>query len=198
MNFSLSGANIVILAENHNPTIVSKEWLVKNDILKEDVLNFAHIPVASMVETNNYNLVVDQENLQLAIKNINRENLDYLPKIITKYVDSLPETPYKAIGFNFIYEIQENDENLKDTFMINDAKLLDIFPENYLFGGIIKFPLEDFKVTLTIQSSESGNLIGNFNFHYPSGDINKIKEKLTEFIKILEKSEEILKRLLNV
>jgi hypothetical protein len=35
MAFSLTEANIVVLAKNHNPSIVYKEWLTQNKIIDE-------------------------------------------------------------------------------------------------------------------------------------------------------------------
>jgi len=69
-NFSLIGASIVVLAKNHNPSIISKDWLIQNKIIEEEILNFTHLPIVSIIETNNINLFVDPNKLQLTIKKL--------------------------------------------------------------------------------------------------------------------------------
>ena len=112
-NFSLIGASIVVLAENHNPSIVSKDWLTQNKIIEEEILNFTHLPVVSITETNNFNLFIDPNKLQLTIKKISSENLKALPQIISEYLGKLPETPYTAIGFNYSYRLETEGKKNK-------------------------------------------------------------------------------------
>jgi hypothetical protein len=197
MELDLIEANIVLLAEQHNISIVSKEWLAQNDILTEAVVNFAHLPVASVIETGNFNFFVDLNNLRISLKNINKKNLDNLPKIAVKYVEKLPETPYKAVGFNFIYSVKENHEKLKDILVINDEKLLNVISSDYLFGGIIKFDFENFKVTLTLQPKNVEDTVCDFNFHFPSSNPKEIIEILQKYLITNEEAENVIGGLMN-
>ena len=117
-NFSLSGANVVILAKNHNPSIVSKEWLVQKKIIEEPVVSFVHTPAFSVVEADNFRLVVDPDRLQISVKNFDPKNIENLPKITDNYVNQLPETPYTAIGFNYSYRVATEKRDLKDIFLL--------------------------------------------------------------------------------
>ena len=78
--FTLSGTNIVILARNYNPSIVSKEWLYEKNIVRETVTNFVHTPPLSVVETGHISFVLDDNRLQISLKSIITENIETLPK----------------------------------------------------------------------------------------------------------------------
>ena len=105
MEISLRVANIVILANTHNPSIISKEWLKEREVIEEAVVNFTHTPVFSIVETNNFLFIVNPDRLEISIKSTTTENMENLPRIVKKYINRLPETPYTAIGFNYIYHV---------------------------------------------------------------------------------------------
>ena len=197
MAFSLVEANIVVLAKNHNPSIVSKEWLTQNKIIDEQILNFTHLPVVSVIETNNFNLTVDQNILQLRIKKISSENLKALPQIILEYMGKLPETPYTAIGFNYSYRLDVEAIKIKDILLINDKRLIEFFSEDYTFGGIITFTSGDFIVKLTIQPINHKEIKSDLNFHFASNKRDEIIKKLFEYQDTKRKADEILGGLFN-
>lgn len=195
MDFQLTGANIILKAKNHNPTIISKEWLSANNILNERVINFAHLPVASVVETEELNLLVEQETLQLVLKKLTPEYLDKLPEIIHKYIDKLPEIPYTALGFNFIYSLDVEKNSIKNIFLIEDVKLRKIFKDKFDVGGIIKFSFEDFVVTLTIKPEDEQPVTSNFNYHHKFKNKENLIKNLFCYQQARENSENILKEL---
>jgi hypothetical protein len=78
--FTLSGTNIVILARNYNPSIVSKEWLYEKNIVRETVTNFVHTPPLSVVETERISFVLDENRLQISLKSITTDSIESLPK----------------------------------------------------------------------------------------------------------------------
>lgn len=197
MEFELNGANIVLLAEKHNISIVSKEWASQNDLINEKVVNFAHLPVASVIETDNFSLFVDEKNLRISLKIINDNNLNILPEMVVRYINKLPEIPYRAIGLNFLYSVEENQEELKKIFTINDEKLKNVFSGDYLFGGILKFDSKDFNITLTVQPKNSEETNYDFNFHYPSSNKDEIIEILKKYFETVDKAKMILGELLN-
>lgn len=192
MEFSLIGANIVVLAKSHNPSIVSKEWLTQNKIITEQILGFTHLPVVSVIDTNNFNLMVDQDRLQLSLKKVDQKNLETLPQIISKYINQLPETPYTAIGFNYNYRLENAQKKLKDVFLINDERLTEIFSEDYAFGGIIKFVSGDFVVIFKSTQTGDKEIRGDFNFHFKSSKRGEITKKLSEHSETKKRAEKIL------
>lgn len=195
---SLKNINIVILAKNHNPSIVCKDWLMQRKIIEENIINFIHTQPLSFVETTNFNLVVDLERIQISVKEITPKNIETLQKMTENYVSNLPETPYTAIGFNFVYHITANKEIMKDIFVLNEEKFKKLFSENYQIGGKIIFEWNGFKITLSIQPQSQDEFITNINFHTDIKGAEGIKNKLKVFHDVRKKTEEILGGLFNV
>lgn len=186
----LDSTNIVILAKSHNPTIVSRDWVIKKGVLEEPIINFIHTPPFSMVENNDLRIHVDSDRMQIIVKRVEQDIIDKLPVIIKNYVNSLPETPYTAIGFNFSYR-EITEKNLGSIFSPDVEKFRKAFSEDYRVGGIIRFSFDDFIVMMNLRPDE--NVIAKFNFHT---DIKKgsgeIIEKLKSYHGAMRKAEEVL------
>lgn len=191
MNVSLKSANIVVIAKNHNPSIISKEWLSQNKIIEEKVINFVHTPVFSVIETDNFNLIVDPDRLQVSVKKINSENINKLLEIVEKYTNQLPETPYTTLGFNYIYNVTSDKKNLKDLFSKNDKLFRSIFTEDYQIGGLINFDYGNFLVRAKLTQVNEG-LTVDFNFHLELKTPTNIKEGLQHYFDLKKKAEKIL------
>jgi hypothetical protein len=197
MELSLDSANIVILAKNHNPTIVSKEWLTQKEILTGEIVSFVHTPAFSVTETDIFTFIVDPERLQISIKENISENIEILSKIAKAYITKLPETPYTAIGFNYLYNIATERKSLKNILSPNDEKFKNLFSEDYQLGGSIRFKFENFLVIINFRSENDGKIVADFNFNFNSEDVGKIIEKIETHATIKRKSEEILEELFN-
>jgi len=186
----LDNTNVVILAKSHNPTIVSNEWVIKKGVLEEPIINFIHTPPFSMVENNDLRIHVDSGRMQIIVKRVEPDIIDKLPIIIKNYVNSLPETPYTAIGFNFSYR-EITEKNLGSIFSPDVEKFRKAFSEDYRVGGTIRFNFEDFIVTVNLLPDEK--VLANFNFH---SDIKEgssgIMEKIKSYHETMRKAEEVL------
>lgn len=193
----MDSANIVILAKNHNPTIVSKEWLTQKEILTGEIVSFVHTPAFSVTETDIFTFIVDPERLQISIKENISENIEILSKIAKAYITKLPETPYTAIGFNYLYNIATERKSLKNILSPNDEKFKNLFSEDYQLGGSIRFKFENFLVIINFRSENDGKIVADFNFNFNSEDVGKIIEKIETHATIKRKSEEILEELFN-
>ena len=68
-------ASIVLLANSHNPTIVTNEWLTRKEVLTESPEDFTHTPLFSSVETTSFVLYVDPQRLRLDVKTFNHDSL---------------------------------------------------------------------------------------------------------------------------
>jgi len=193
---ALRGANIVILAKNYNPSIVTKDWLDRKGIIKKDaVINFVHTPPFSLVETDDFSLVVDLDRLQISVKKINSENIEKLPKLIEDYTNNLPETPYETIGFNFSYGIP-GERSIQDILCLDKERIANIYPDDYRLGMTIHTKFRDFLVRVNVQPS-NGELIADFNFQFKLNNSEEIKTKLGEYSDLMTKIEEDLGGLFN-
>lgn len=191
MGKTLIKANVVITARSHNPTIVSKAWIVEKEIMKEPIINFIHTPAFSMVEGNDFTIQADSSRLQISAKKVESDIVNKLPAVVESYVRSLPETPYTAIGFNFSYRVI-TEKSLRNLFSPDMEKFERAFSKEYKIGSMIRFNFENFIVTLNLIPEEQ-ILIANFNFHF---DIKREGREIIENLKFyrdaVKKAEGIL------
>ena len=192
-----SSANIVILASNYNPSIVSKEWLYQKGIFTETVRNFVHTPVFALVESEDFSLVVDEERLQIIVRKVTQDSLNALASIAEKFVDILPETPYKGIGLNYRYTFPREGYDLHTILSPNDAKLSELLSSTYEVGATAVFEFEKFIVTLTVLPSlvKEPQIRMRFNFHSNTANVGEVKERLSSQMKTLEKMQTIIQGL---
>ena len=192
-----SSANIVILASNYNPSIVSKEWLYQKGIFTETVRNFVHTPVFALVESEEFSLMVDEQRLQLTVKKVTEDNLNSSGSIAERFVDILAETPYKAVGLNYHYTFSKEICDLRTIFSPNDAKLSELLSSTYELGDTVVFEFEKFIVTFTFSPSlgkEQQTRI-SFNFHSDTTNVGEVKQRLSSQMRTLEKAERIIEGL---
>lgn len=189
-----NNANIVILASNYNPSIVSKEWVYQRGIFKESVDNFVHTPVLSLIENQNFSFMVDEKRLQLSIRKMTQGNLNNSKVIVRKFVDVLPETPYKAVGLNYHYILAEKSYNIRGLLTPKSNRLRTIFSRDYQIGTIILFSFESFIASFTVTPSltKKEPVKIAFNFHADVANIDEVRAKIDLQKKTLEKAELII------
>jgi hypothetical protein len=192
-----SGANIVILASNYNPSIVSKEWLYQKGIFTETVRNFVHTPVFALVESEDFSLVVDEERLQITVRKMTQDSLNALVSIAEKFIDILPETPYKGMGLNYRYTFPRKGYDLHTILSPNDAKLSELLSPTYELGATVVFEFERFVVTFTVSPSlvKEQQIRMRFNFHSNTANVGEVKERLSSQMRTLEKMQTIIQGL---
>jgi len=190
----LHGTNIVILARNYNPSIVSKGWLYEKNVIIEPVGNFAHTPIFSSIETDRVSLVLTEDRLQISLRNITPENVEALPRIAAAFVSCLQETPYVAVGFNYHYRILKADSKLEALLSPDDSKLKELFSEDYEIGEQVFFKFKEFTVRMSAAPSrgETERLAIDFNFHSDAPSAKEVEERLELYAKTMEKAQEIL------
>jgi len=196
-DFMLDETNIVILARNYNPSIVSKEWLYNKNIIIEEAMNFVHTPVFSLVETEHISFILNDDRLQISLKRISPENIEGLPKIACKFVSALPETPYSAVGFNYRYHIPQVSFQMEVLFSPNDIKLKELFAEDYKLGGVVLFKFKDFVVRMnaTPVRGENARIAIDFNFHCDCHNAEEVKERIELYSDITDRTKDILNNL---
>lgn len=196
--YVLESTNIVILAKNFNPSIVSKEWLYNKKVIRESIMNFIHNPVVSVVDTNTFNFMLDGNRLQLTLKNINPISMRRLPKVAQDFIRNLPETPYTAIGFNYKYHFPKKLFHLVNWFSPNETKLKEVFSTSYDVGFIISFEYDGFIVRISAPptSLETDEIILDINFHVESNGFEATYERLDQYQMSFDKIESVLMEIL--
>lgn len=193
----LIGANIVVLAQFHNPSIVSKEWLHSKGIIEEDVVNFVHTPPFSVVETTGHSLVVETGKWQLVQKNPRKSRLKTLSTICKRYIEALPETPYGAIGLNFAFEAVEGG-TAKEEFLPNRDSFEPLLGSRVERGLKAMFESDPFRVTLEVRPSFEGRVHVIFNFHRDVEGATQILSTLRRVSSSFDKANSITEDLIDV
>jgi len=191
------GASLVIVASNYNPSIVSRDWLRQKGIFPGPVSNFFHAPVFALVESEDFSLTVDEARLQVTTKRVTTDNLNEMTRIAERFVEILPETPYKAIGMNYQYDVAEEKCDLYSVLSPNSSKLRDLLSSQYEVGATLKFKYTEFVTTLTIQPSvgKQHQYRLSFNFHSNTASVDELKNRLASQAAILDKAETIVRGL---
>ena len=194
-------ASIVIVANVHNPSIVSPEWLKKFDFIKEEPLQFIHTPDFSAIETEIFNLIADRQRLQITLKRINKKNLLFMMKLVQKYVEILPHIPFRSLGLNFDWLIEKFDENKLPHIQLNVGNIKnfkEVFPGHNVNFGLRIFAIKKpYALKLTVDPTSKNTLICMFNYHHEvvelSADI--IVEYLNQIEELYTNSKEITDRI---
>jgi hypothetical protein len=174
-------ANIVLLAPIQDPTIVTKDWLIKNEILAEEPLDFVHTSKFSSVDTREWSLTVEPQRVIAQLKIISQDSLSELSLMMKKYVEKLPTVQFRAIGINSKWQVRDVilAEILKPIFGGNSDLFTNVIGEQPLVGGILLWKHEAFRVRLTAepQSPKAGI---DFNFHADVSQVDDLYERLDD------------------
>jgi len=189
-----NAANIVITASNFNPSIISKDWLYKNNIFVETLTDFINTPVFSSSDTNEFQMIVTEDRLQLTLKRVTQANMTAALDKLNKIVDLLPHTPYKAIGYNFGYMFSKDECNIEFLFSPNREHIAKLMSKEYEIGANILFPFEGFIVTFSVSPivKEKRDRELRFNYHSSISSSVEIKDRLDKQGKVLEKTASVV------
>jgi hypothetical protein len=178
---SLARADIVILANAHNPSIVSPEWLHENCGIDEKPKKFVHTPDFSLFDSEALLLVVDQARMQIVSHNSDDQGLNMIAEVASKYITVLEHVPYAAIGFNYVWNWLAPDEEVPQLSLTISGEPVPGKIDDYstACGGIIYGSASDHRMKLMIEAPPAGPFVFNFNFHFdvnekPFQDVAKI------------------------
>lgn len=204
MQVQMLAANVVLLASNHNPSIASKDWLIANQIMSEAPTNFVHMPVVSQFDSENFNLLIEENRWQLIAKNVTLDVLEQLPEIATRYVKTLPETVYTAAGMNFELRTKDEQQNLfkrsQELFLGKSEKLSELASgDGARVSGVIQFWSEEFRVQVNCVPSPK-EVRWKVNFHreisHAEVRVDVVEEALRKFHANMTYSEEVVRELM--
>lgn len=107
MEIKFEQFSLVIVANDHNPTILNPDFLERNQIIKDEfgwqvIGQSITTPAFSTIKYNS-NVVISIEPMKLHISDTSGSDLSKsrICEIISNYVDILPHVKYSALGVNF-------------------------------------------------------------------------------------------------
>ncbi len=161
-------ADLVVLANSHNPSILSPDWLRKHCDFDEEPAQFVHTPDFSMFDSSEVQIILDQARMQIVCKRFDPDLLDTISAIARRYVENLPHIPYVAIGINFIWQCKGLEVGKSDISVSFWGKPVPTSLHDYetFCGGIVYGKHEDHRMKLTVEVPSSKEISFNFNFHY--------------------------------
>lgn len=190
-------ASIVLLAQNHNPSILSPEFLASKKIIAGAASNFAHTPVLSVVEYKDkqlaLNVIPDRFGINFA-GDITDASVSEMARIVIAYFSCLPETPITALGINFHGEL--TFQSMEELYEFQNRWLKPIGLSDHLhrlkinWGSTAKFvlPEVDSVVTLKIEPGPKRLLLtflvnGHFDVKGTGASIELLKQRPVDLLK---------------
>lgn len=185
----LSESSCVVVADQHNPSILNPDWLVKTEIIdREWKLADPSITTplfARCSYVNKVQLVLEPNKLTVSSSPADNSDLsDQLPRIVRRYIDSLPHIPYKQLGNNFRFstEMQDVLSKLKNKLVKEGNWNTDDISK---IKTTFQYFCNGYRINLTVESSdtreESGTdkevstLILGFNYHRELNDLSSLR-----------------------
>ncbi len=213
MKVNTSHADVVVVASQFNPSIITQHWLIKNNFFLEEEFSPDSVfsPLVADIKTNQFNILVMPERLQFTPKVDNTETqCNLITSKLGKIIEKLPHTPFSALGFNFLWLIDteadsqtkvsrklffKNESNLYKKFDTDDANF-----GSYMSKDILGCRLKlEIKPVRALMKDNKNFLQCAFNFHLDLPDEEKhsvILGFLPNWIKAKEISEDIVKCLM--
>lgn len=116
MSIQLVASNVVIVAQQFNPSVVSQVWLVRNGLATEDDFRQGYVFTDSVVQlqASTFNLTVVQEQLQFVPRVEKDKEQELIAAKVGTIVSKLPHTPYRAAGLNFFWHLTPDMESVRD------------------------------------------------------------------------------------
>jgi len=212
MRIVFQNSSIVITANDVNLSIFKPLWLQKNQIFREEELQGQVVitPVAVQIATQRFQFMVVPNRIQMMFPSEYPEALSDISRVLGGIVQTLPHTPYSAIGINFNYMAAPKDEKTFPslnsrlfgsefakqihTVEDNDARFGSYFTFD-LIGTRLKIDMKPVKGSSNINSLCSSwhrgqdLLAFNFNFHK---DLTKPDQNVDIILTILNKWSEAL------
>ena len=164
------GANVVVVAQHFNPSVVNQLWLVRHGLMAEEEFEPGSIFMDGLVQvcTRRFILLVTPEQLQIVPRVPDEEQDALIANAVGTVVRTLPHTPFRALGLNFTWHLVPDDGNGYHTILcvavswpVDDGK-------HYATGVCSQLeviPLRDGRWTIAFEERES-----HPPMHIDSGD----------------------------
>lgn len=206
MSIELVDANVVVVARQFNPSVLSQLWLVRKGLVGEEDFREGCIftEALAQVNTDEFNLLVVPPRAQFST-HVDRQRQQQL--IVHKMgglVYALPETPYRAVGINLTWQMIPDAETISDLSrrlaFVRDSQVHRMFDsEDARFGAFLSRDSLGCRLLLSVKPEEisEGNEVLSFafNYHRDIGQADDAPQVITEVLarwnEALEETSEI-------
>lgn len=183
MNRKLLQFSIVILATDHNPTILNPDFLQMQGIVPSDwgwelaAPSIATPPFATVQYESGVTISVESNKIQVADNKVVELTDSKIIKIVKRYVEVVPHVRYTTVGINFqtAIEIDDHETYLKFRFLkkgswdsdnnpIKSVGLKFVYPVD---SGRLLLSLDSGTIVKSVDKQEQKKsvIIANANFH---------------------------------
>lgn len=197
------GSSVVVVAQQFNPSVMSQLWLVGNGLATEDDFRQGYIFSDSVVQfqTREFQILVVPEQLQFSPKVEAAREQEVIRAKIGAIVETLPHTPYRAVGLNFMWQVTPEMESVQTLsrrlFFRDDIPLFGAFdPADARFGAYLskdsfggRLRLEIKPITLKTADRTVESL--NFGFNY-NLDVAESNDRISAILGMLERWNEAM------
>jgi hypothetical protein len=205
-NPNLKEGNIIILG-SWNIAIINPFWLKKefSELIEEEEKIIAEIifgqnqKIRYNIKKKNSIIIIENNRLMISSKLINKENLLFVVNLGLGIFKKLPHTPITAIGHNFSYEINENEDFVINQF-INTKEEFNFYNE-FIKSDIIEtqikhtFYYKDYQLNI-IYNNQKNNKNINFNFNYPTNSIDNTINAIKAFEQHYKESNQLITKVI--
>lgn len=197
---TLRKASVVILAQAHNPTIVSPDWVQKVLLVKEPPSNFVHTPPFSLFDSASLLLTVDAMRLELVSKALDEEHVSTCGQVAGSYFRALPHIPYRSLGLNYIWEYSPESDGKplpRVKLIIDDLNLGRVFNGRSIkYSGTVRAVFKPYVLTVKIDYEDERTLVFNYNFSYAIESARKAANAAKAVLRLKNRSRELSEAIL--
>lgn len=111
MRQELVAANVVVVTQNFNPSIVDQLWLVRHNLVAENDFQKQSIFADTLVQvvTPHFLLLLTPERIQFVPKVPEEEREELVVNTFGAFTRHLSYAPFRAIGLNFTWHLIPDD-----------------------------------------------------------------------------------------
>ena len=159
LNKSLKIENVVILATNFNPSIVSSVWLLSKGICNADEIlpNSFNTPQFSQIVCTDFQILVLPDQLQFSkTANFQGDFTKVIKDKLSRILKELPEVPYRSAGINFHWFVNESNADIsvlsRKLFYNSESKIYNEFNNpSSQFGAYLSKDFSGSRLKLDIK-----------------------------------------------
>jgi hypothetical protein len=156
-SLNIQELTIVVVAKNHNPTILNPDFLKHNGIVSKNWElarpPLCAEPVSQVVYKNGINIVAQFEKVIFTEMIRGGKEQIRIPSIASKYVETLPHVDYQAVGINPKGDVFFTKGELDGFFwnrLIRPGRWSKFKEETAQVGVRFIYPTRDGSLTLTL------------------------------------------------